>query len=124
MRKSAGKSESVSPRFHRLTFKAGPLYIHALRTVGVKDVLGKFNLRDRKCSLCKGRYQAHEENKTDINNTVTLLAAAVADNFDTALILFGDSDLAPVTNKLKELYPKKIGKGPVWSSSSRRTSPP
>jgi uncharacterized LabA/DUF88 family protein len=86
------------------------LYIHALRTVGVKDILGKFNLRDRKCPLCKGRYQAHEEKKTDINIAVTLLADAVADKFDTALILSGDSDLAPVTTKLKELCPdKKIG---------------
>jgi hypothetical protein len=32
------------------------------------------------------------------------------DKFDTALILSGDSDLAPVTTKLKELCPgKKIG---------------
>jgi hypothetical protein len=52
------------------------LYIHALRTVGVQDVLGKFNLRDRKCPLCKGRYQAHEEKKTDINIAITLLADA------------------------------------------------
>jgi uncharacterized LabA/DUF88 family protein len=86
------------------------LYIHALRTVGVKDILGKFNLRDRKCPLCKGCYQAHEEKKTDINIAITLLADAVADRFDTALILSGDSDLAPVTTKLKELCPgKKIG---------------
>jgi uncharacterized LabA/DUF88 family protein len=34
----------------------------------------------------------------------------VADQFDTALILSGDSDLAPVTIKLKQLCPsKKIG---------------
>jgi uncharacterized LabA/DUF88 family protein len=86
------------------------IYIHALRTVGVQDILGKFNLRDRKCPLCKGRYQAHEEKKTDINIAITLLADAVADRFDTALILSGDSDLAPVTTKLKQLCPaKKIG---------------
>jgi uncharacterized LabA/DUF88 family protein len=86
------------------------LYIHALRTVGVKEILGKFNLRDRKCPLCKGCYQAHEEKKTDINIAITLLADGVADKFDTALILSGDSDLAPVTTKLKELCPgKKIG---------------
>jgi hypothetical protein len=43
-----------------------------------------------------------------------LLADAVADKFDTALILSGDSDIAPVITKLKELCPgKKIGKGPV-----------
>jgi len=86
------------------------LYIHALRTVGVKDILGKFSLRERKCPLCTGKYQAHEEKKTDINIAVNLLTDAVADKFDTALILSGDSDLAPVTSKLKQLCPeKKIG---------------
>jgi uncharacterized LabA/DUF88 family protein len=78
--------------------------------VRVKDVLGKFNFRDRKCPLCKDCYQAHEEKKTNINIAITLLADAAADKFDTALILSGDSDLAPVTTKLRELCPgKKIG---------------
>jgi uncharacterized LabA/DUF88 family protein len=72
--------------------------------------LGKFSLRERKCPLCRGRYQAHEEKKTDINIAITLLADAVEDKFDTALILSGDSDLAPVTTKLKQLCPgKKTG---------------
>lgn len=86
------------------------LYIHALRTVGVKDILGKFSIRDRKCPLCLNRYQAHEEKKTDINIAITLLGDAVADKFDTALILSGDSDLATVNSKLKQLCPnKKVG---------------
>ncbi|MCL2233351.1 MAG: NYN domain-containing protein [Treponema sp.] len=85
-------------------------YIHALRAVGVKDILGKFSIRERKCPLCANRYQAHEEKKTDINIAITLLGDAVMDKFDTALILSGDSDLAPVTTKLKQLCPqKKIG---------------
>jgi len=86
------------------------LYIHALRTVGVKDILGKFSLRERKCPACSSYYQAHEENKTDINIAINLLGDAVADKFDTALILSGDSDLAPVTTKLRQLCPnKRIG---------------
>jgi len=86
------------------------LYIHALRTVGVKDILGKFSIRERKCPLCLGCYQAHEEKKTDINIAISLLADAVADKFDTALIMSGDSDLAPVTTKMKQLCQnKKIG---------------
>ena len=86
------------------------LYIHALRTVGVKDVMGKFSLRERKCPLCAKCYQSHEEKKTDINIAITLLGDAIADKFDTALILSGDSDLAPVTSKLRQLCPgKKIG---------------
>jgi len=85
-------------------------YIHALRTVGVKDILGKFTLRDRKCPKCLACYQSHEEKKTDINIAITLLGDAILDKFDTALILSGDSDLAPVSNKLHQLCPgKKIG---------------
>jgi uncharacterized LabA/DUF88 family protein len=86
------------------------LYIHALRTVGVKDILGKFSLRERKCPLCAKCYQSHEEKKTDINIAITLLGDAVENKFDTALILSGDSDLTPVTTKLRQLCPgKKIG---------------
>ena len=85
-------------------------YIHALRTIGVKDILGKFTIRERKCPLCTRCYQSHEEKKTDINIAITMLTDGIADKFDTALILSGDSDLAPVITKLKELCPcKKIG---------------
>jgi len=84
--------------------------IHALRTVGVKDILGKFTIRDRRCPLCTKCYQSHEEKKTDINIAITLLADGMTDKFDTALILSGDSDLAPVITKLKKLCPnKKVG---------------
>jgi uncharacterized LabA/DUF88 family protein len=86
------------------------LYIHALRSVGVNDVLGKFTLINRRCPLCKNNYKAHEEKKTDINIGITILADGMADQFDTALILSGDSDLAPVITKLKILSPaKKVG---------------
>ena len=86
------------------------LYIKALRTIGVKDILGKFTLRERKCPRCHTLYKAHEEKKTDINIAITLLADAVLNKFDTALILSGDSDLAPVSGKLRLLCPgKKIG---------------
>ena len=69
------------------------LYIHALRTVGVKDILGKFSIRERKCPQCSSRYLAHEEKKTDINIAVNLICDAVADEFDTALILSGDNQI-------------------------------
>ena len=86
------------------------LYIQALRTMGVKDILGKFTIRERKCPLCTKCFQSHEEKKTDINIAVTLLTDGMADKFDTALILSGDSDLAPVITKLKALCPnKKVG---------------
>ena len=57
--------------------------------------------------MCTKSYQSHEEKKTDINIAITLLADGIADKFDTALILSGDSDLAPVITKLKNLCPNK-----------------
>ncbi|MCL2441457.1 MAG: NYN domain-containing protein [Treponema sp.] len=81
-----------------------------MRTAGVKDILGKFTLRDRKCPKCLALFQSHEEKKTDINIAIILLADAVLDKFNTALILSGDSDLAPVAVKLHQLRPgKKLG---------------
>jgi uncharacterized LabA/DUF88 family protein len=85
-------------------------YIDALRSTGVKVVLGKFTAISRKCPLCRKLYKTHEEKKTDINIAITLLTDGFQDKFDTALILSGDSDLAPVTEKLKLLCPgKKVG---------------
>ena len=101
---------SAIPSWNPNKAKKHLLYIHALRTVGVKDILGKFTIRERKCPKCLALYQSHEEKKTDINIAVTLLTDAVLDKFDTAFILSGDSDLAPVSGKLRQLCPgKKIG---------------
>jgi uncharacterized LabA/DUF88 family protein len=85
-------------------------YINALRSVGVKVILGKFTEKDKKCPLCKGSYKTHEEKKTDINIALAIVKGAVQDQFDTALIMSGDSDLSPVTAAVKQLCPaKKVG---------------
>ncbi|MDR0741510.1 MAG: NYN domain-containing protein [Rickettsiales bacterium] len=85
-------------------------YMNALRTVGVEIILGQFKEKDRTCPNCKKPYKAHEEKETDINIAISILSDAIQDKFDTALILSGDSDLAPVITKLKKLFPtKKVG---------------
>ena len=44
------------------------------------------------------------------NIAITLLVDGIKDKYDTALILSGDSDLAPVITKLKSFCPdKKVG---------------
>ncbi|MDR1932351.1 MAG: NYN domain-containing protein [Spirochaetales bacterium] len=85
-------------------------YINALRSVGVKVILGKFTEKDKKCPLCRGSYKTHEEKKTDINIALAIVSGAVQDLFDTALIMSGDSDLSPVTAIVKKLCPaKRVG---------------
>ena len=87
------------------------LYLDALRSIGVKIILGKFKEKDRKCyATCKEYFKSHEEKETDINIAINLLSDAFEDTFDIALIISGDSDLSPAIQKVKKLFPeKKIG---------------
>jgi uncharacterized LabA/DUF88 family protein len=47
---------------------------------------------------------------TDVNIATQLLMDAHLDNFDTAIIVSGDSDLVPPIKAIKEYFPqKKVG---------------
>lgn len=86
------------------------LYIKALQSVGVTFVRGQFKTRDSFCHLCHKSYKTHEEKQTDVNIAVTLLADAVENRFDKAILATADSDLLPVIITLRRLCPdKRIG---------------
>ncbi len=82
----------------------------ALKHKGVKVVLGQFQKVEKYCQQCHRRYQTFEEKKTDVNIAVEIMKAAVRDEFDTAIIVSGDSDLVPVVEAIKALFPaKRVG---------------
>ena len=86
------------------------LYIKALRTVGVKTVLGEFKQVKRHCNLCNREYEAHEEKRTDVNIAMWLFEDGMKDLYDKAVIISGDSDLIPPIEKIQQNFPdKKIG---------------
>jgi len=86
------------------------LLVRALRMKGIKIVLGKFKLRDKQCRLCNKTFQTFEEKQTDVNISIKLFQCAHNDAFDTAVIVTGDSDIAPAILAVKESFPaKKIG---------------
>ncbi len=86
------------------------LFISALKFKGVKVILGQFQKVERRCRNCHQHYYTFEEKKTDVNIAVELIKSAVKDEFDTALIMSGDSDLAPAVEAVKSLFPaKKVG---------------
>ncbi len=73
-------------------------------------VLGKFKQRDRTCFKCQRVMTGHEEKQTDVNIAIELLAGAVNDEYDTAMIVTGDNDITPAVRKVKLLYPaKRVG---------------
>ena len=79
----------------------------ALAEVGVTTVMGKFKEKDRTCWSCKSRWKDHEEKETDVNIALCLLRDGFQDGFDRALIVSGDSDLAPAVRMVRQLFPQK-----------------
>lgn len=82
-------------------------YVRVLEHKKVEPVFGEFKVRDRYCSNCKTKFETHEEKETDVNIAVKLFQTAVDDQFDTALIVSGDSDLVPAIRAVKESFPHK-----------------
>jgi len=86
------------------------LFIRVQEFYGVKIVYGKFKMREKRCRLCHGVYKIPEEKQTDVNIAITLFTLAQKDEFDTATILSGDSDLIPSIKAVKNVFPlKRIG---------------
>lgn len=86
-------------------------YVRALRFRGVGVVLGKFKKVTRKCrALCRYEYETFEEKETDVNIAIHLLKKAFLDEFDTAYIVSGDSDLVPAIEQTKSIFPHKTVK--------------
>ena len=77
---------------------------------GVKVVFGKFKNKDHDCRLCRGKYSTFEEKQTDVNIAIKLFQSAINNDFDTAVIISGDSDLIPAIEAVKTTFPtKQIG---------------
>jgi uncharacterized LabA/DUF88 family protein len=86
------------------------LFIRANESVGVSVVYGQFKRKDRRCRLCKGRFSGFEEKQTDVNIALTLFRLAVADTYDRAVIVSGDTDLIPAIKAVRATFPhKQIG---------------
>lgn len=86
------------------------VFISALKFKGVKVILGQFQRVEKRCRICHQHYYTFEEKKTDVNIAVELIKSAVKDEFDTAIIMSGDSDLVPAVEAVKALFPaKKVG---------------
>jgi len=83
-------------------------YIRALKHTGVSVCLGKFKRRNRICrAKCGMSYRDIEEKQTDVNIAIQLLTKAHNDEFDTALIMTGDTDLLPLIDTMHETFPAK-----------------
>ena len=84
------------------------VFIDALSARGGIEIdYGHFLSKKRKCQNCGSTWHRHEEKKTDVNIAVRLLGDAFDDHFDVAMIISGDSDLAPSIKSVRLRYPDK-----------------
>ncbi len=83
------------------------LYVAALKSIGVRVVLGDFQKIKRRCRTCGQYYETFEEKKTDANMVAQIMGEAAEDSFDTALIVSADSDLIAAVDGLRSYFPKK-----------------
>ncbi len=70
-------------------------YVSALRCVGVTTFISRFKLKDRSCHHCGHRWMGHEEKESDVALGVNLVAGALRDEYDRALLISNDSDPVP-----------------------------
>lgn len=82
-------------------------YCTALEASGVTVVYGRYKSKLVHCPLCDGDFQSFEEKETDVNIALSLLRRAVEDGYDKAILLSGDSDLAPAIENARALFPEK-----------------
>lgn len=69
---------------------------------------GVYQTSPASCSSCGARWSQSNEKMTDVNIAVEMLTAAYSNEFDTALLVSADSDLAPAVQKTIQLFGKRV----------------
>lgn len=85
-------------------------FLDALRQViGEKLIIheGSYRTTLDRCRSCGAERDSHEEKMTDVNIATEMLLDAVEDEFDTAFLISGDSDLVPPIRAIKTFAPDK-----------------
>ena len=68
---------------------------------------GQYQFKTMQCHHCGSSWAKPEEKMTDVNIATQLVADAYEDRYDTALLVSGDSDLAPPIRLIRSRFPNK-----------------
>ena len=82
-------------------------FISCLEATGIVVELGRFKEKTVHCHNCNRTMIRHEEKETDVAISVKLLELMIVDECDTAVIITGDTDIAPAVRTTQKLFPKK-----------------
>lgn len=82
-------------------------YIRCLESANVQIVISKFKEKKSRCPHCGQEILRHEEKETDVAFAVRLMEAGFFDELDTAVLVSGDTDLAPAVRAFQKAFPQK-----------------
>jgi uncharacterized LabA/DUF88 family protein len=82
-------------------------FLDAVGTGDAEIIQGKFSRRERCCRNCGQSWTTHEEKMTDSAIASHLVADAFLDQFDTALLIGGDTDIVPAIRMVRTHFPRK-----------------
>lgn len=82
-------------------------YVTCLQDSEVSVELSRFKKKRFRCEHCGANLKRHEEKETDVALGSKLLELFVNDSCDRAVIVTGDTDVAPAVRTAKRLFPLK-----------------
>lgn len=83
------------------------LYIECLTSIRVRIVLGRFKRKAVWCQRCQTDTTHFEEKETDVAISTKLLELFHSDACDMAVLVTGDTDLAPAIRAAGTMFPSK-----------------
>ncbi len=84
------------------------IYLEALNMLpNLKIFYGFYLEKERLCKRCGASYISYEEKMTDVNISIEMLNDAYQDNFDTAFLISGDSDLVGPVKTIRRIFTRK-----------------
>jgi len=81
--------------------------LDCFRGCGIHVELGRFKAKPVSCPSCKTIWRRHEEKETDVAIAVRLLDLFYNDECDTAVLMTGDTDIAPAIRTARQRFPQK-----------------
>jgi uncharacterized LabA/DUF88 family protein len=82
-------------------------YLEALETTGIDLFYGRYQLSEIDCHRCGHVWADYNEKMTDVQIATHMMMDAYKDNYDTAMLISGDSDLVPPIRAIHEEFSKK-----------------
>lgn len=83
------------------------IFIKCLKDTGIEVELGRFKWKQIECPFCHRQIDRHEEKETDVAIALKLIELFNSNACDTAVLMSGDTDLAPAVKTAHRLYPAK-----------------